>query len=171
MAKRLCPSCGRPYNGKKCSHCLYENFTEEIAHGFHTHEGEPLVIEDAERRPIPTKDPFDCDRKSKNDHRPPRSRQTKKKTSVGRIFGILVTVMILLNAAFNLLSSLAARGVFSDSYGQAQAAPEGYDTVLFRPGQGASCAGGRHFPGHPQRHQSASGGMRRGHSGQRLSAA
>lgn len=131
MAKRLCPSCGRPYNGKKCSHCLYENFTEEIAHGFHTHEGEPLVIEDAERRPIPTKDPFDCDRKSKNDHRPPRSRQTKKKTSVGRIFGILVTVMILLNAAFNLLSSLAARGVFSDSYGQAQAAPEGYDTVLF----------------------------------------
>lgn len=131
MAKRLCPSCGKPYNGKKCSHCLYENFTEEIAHGFHTHEGEPLVIEDSERKPIPTKDPFNCDRKSKNDRRPPRSRQTKKKTSVGRIFGILVTVMILLNAAFNLLSSLAARGVFSDGYGQAQEIPEDYDTVLF----------------------------------------
>ena len=131
MAKRLCPSCGKPYNGKKCSHCLYENFTEEIAHGFHTHEGEPLVIEDSERKPIPTKDPFDCDRKSKNDRRPSRSRQTKKKTSVGRIFGILVTVMILLNAAFNLLSSLAARGVFSDSYGQTQEIPEDHDTVLF----------------------------------------
>ena len=39
MARQLCPSCGKPYNGKKCGNCLYEHFTEEIAHGFHTHEG------------------------------------------------------------------------------------------------------------------------------------
>lgn len=63
MARRLCPSCGKPYNGKKCSNCLYEHFTEEIAHGFHTHEGEPLVIEGTQRKPIPVKDPFGCDRR------------------------------------------------------------------------------------------------------------
>lgn len=132
MAKRLCPSCGKPYNGKKCGNCLYENFTEEIAHGLHTHEGEPLVIEDTERKPIPTKDPFDCDRKAQHNRQTSaRGRQTKKKTSVGRIFGILVTVMILLNAAFNLIASFAARGVFSGGYNQAQEVPEDYDTVLF----------------------------------------
>jgi len=133
VARKLCPSCGKPYNGRKCGNCLYENFTEEIAHGFHTHEGEPLVIEDTERKPIPTKDPFDCDRKPKYDRQTSRTRQTKKKTSVGRIFGILVTVMILLNALFNLIASFAARGVFSNTnrYSQAQEVPEGYDTVLF----------------------------------------
>lgn len=131
MAKRLCPSCGKPYNGKKCSHCLYENFTEEIAHGFHTHEGEPLVIEDTERKPIPTKDPFDCGKETRGRRQNRQSRQTKKKPSFGRVFGILVTVMILLNAAFHLIAGFAARGVFSNRYSQAQAAPEGYDTVLF----------------------------------------
>ena len=50
MARQLCPSCGKPYNGKKCGNCLYEHFTEEIAHGFHTHEGEPLVIEGTKRK-------------------------------------------------------------------------------------------------------------------------
>ena len=131
MARKLCPSCGRPYNGRKCGNCLYEDFTEEIAHGFHTHKGEPLVIEDAERRPIPTKDPFDCDQETKNDRQTSRSRQTKKKASVGRILGTLVTVMILLNAAFNLIASFAARGIFSDIFDPAQEVSEDYDTILF----------------------------------------
>ena len=43
MAKYICPSCGAPYNGKKCRNCAYESFSEEIAHNFHVHEGEPLV--------------------------------------------------------------------------------------------------------------------------------
>ena len=49
---KRCPCCGAPYNGKRCRECYYEPFTEEIAHGMHTHEGEPLVIEHPEDRPI-----------------------------------------------------------------------------------------------------------------------
>lgn len=61
MAKYSCPSCGAPYNGRKCRECLYEQFTEEIAHGNHVHNGEPLVIEAPARKPIRRKDPFGCD--------------------------------------------------------------------------------------------------------------
>lgn len=49
---KRCPCCGAPYNGKRCRECYYEPFTEEIAHGLHTHEGEPLVIEEPEDRPV-----------------------------------------------------------------------------------------------------------------------
>lgn len=45
MARKKCPGCGKPYNGNRCGNCFYESFTEEIAHGGHTHEGEPLVVE------------------------------------------------------------------------------------------------------------------------------
>lgn len=44
MARYKCPCCGMPYNGKRCRECYYETFTEEIAHGNHVHEGEPLVV-------------------------------------------------------------------------------------------------------------------------------
>lgn len=73
MAKYICPSCGAPYNGKKCRNCAYESFSEEIAHNLHVHEGEPLVIHDTTRRPVPYKDPFDCPRpirKKRKNHDP-----------------------------------------------------------------------------------------------------
>ena len=56
MASYKCPCCGQPYNGKRCKSCYYENFTEEITHGNHTHAGEPLVIRQttAKTRPQPT---------------------------------------------------------------------------------------------------------------------
>jgi len=66
MEKYICPSCGRRYNGKRCGNCYYEHFTEEITHGMHTHAGEPLVIKGTTRKPIPTKKPFDCDKKTRN---------------------------------------------------------------------------------------------------------
>lgn len=65
MAHYKCPGCGMPYDGKKCRHCYYEHFSEEIAHGGHTHKGEPLVIRSATRKPIPRKDPFGCETKTK----------------------------------------------------------------------------------------------------------
>ncbi|MDY4509012.1 MAG: hypothetical protein SPD95_09865 [Candidatus Faecousia sp.] len=65
MAKQICPSCGKPYNGRRCKVCLYENFSEELSHGLHTHTGEPLVIEDTARKPIPRRDPLGCDRRTK----------------------------------------------------------------------------------------------------------
>lgn len=49
---KRCPCCGAPYDGKRCRECYYEPFTEEIAHGLHTHEGEPLIIEQPEDRPV-----------------------------------------------------------------------------------------------------------------------
>ena len=66
MASYQCPSCGKPYNGKKCRNCLYETFTEEITHGLHTHRGEPLVIDEPVRRPIRRKNPFVWDKRTRN---------------------------------------------------------------------------------------------------------
>lgn len=68
MGKMTCPSCGAPYNGKRCRSCNYEHFSEEIAHGNHSHKGEPLVIDTPVRKPIPRKDPFGCDKKTRKKH-------------------------------------------------------------------------------------------------------
>jgi len=65
VKKNACPSCGSTYNGRKCRQCGYEHFTEEIRHGNHTHRGEPLVIDRPVRRPIPRKDPFGCEKKTR----------------------------------------------------------------------------------------------------------
>lgn len=50
MRRKTCPCCGAPYNGKRCQSCFYEPFTEEIAHGTHTHEEEPLVVSSPVKR-------------------------------------------------------------------------------------------------------------------------
>ncbi len=68
MGNMICPSCGAPYNGKRCRSCNYEHFSEEIAHGNHSHKGEPLVIDAPVRKPIPKKDPFDCPKKARRKH-------------------------------------------------------------------------------------------------------
>ena len=68
MAKYSCPSCGSPYDGKRCRNCLYEHFTEEISHGNHTHEGEPLVVESPVRKPIRRKNPFGCEKRPRKKH-------------------------------------------------------------------------------------------------------
>ena len=65
MSKYICPSCGAPFNGKKCKNCAYESFSEEVAHNLHVHEGEPLVIHDTARKTVPYHDPFDCPPKPK----------------------------------------------------------------------------------------------------------
>lgn len=65
MARYVCPSCGSPFNGKKCKNCAYESFSEEITHRTHVHQGEPLVIQGQTRKPIPYKDPFDCPRQER----------------------------------------------------------------------------------------------------------
>lgn len=69
MARYTCPSCGQPYNGKRCRACRFENFSEEITHGLHTHHGEPLVVEEPKRQPIRQKNPFACDTATKKKHR------------------------------------------------------------------------------------------------------
>ena len=89
MAKYVCPSCGASYNGKKCRACLYENFAEEIAHGSHTHTGEPLVIDAPVRSPIPRKDPFGCEKKTRK--RPVRQREKKQRPFAG-----LLTIFLLI---------------------------------------------------------------------------
>lgn len=93
-----CPSCGKRYNGKRCSNCLYENFTEEITHGLHTHEGEPLVVKAPARQPVPRKDPFDCDKKTR---KPPVRR---KAAAIIIPLVIIVVLMVVLNGLFFLVS-------------------------------------------------------------------
>lgn len=84
MARQTCPGCGAAYNGKRCRNCFYEPFGEVIAHGNHTHKGEPLVIDAPVRKPIPRKDPFGCEKKS-------RKKSRKKRPLAG--FVILLAVI------------------------------------------------------------------------------
>ena len=95
MARYTCPSCGAVYNGKRCRECLYEHFTEEIAHGNHTHEGEPLVIDAPVRKAIPQKDPFGCEKKER--------KQAKKRTSKRSGPAILIAVLCLLSPLVELV--------------------------------------------------------------------
>lgn len=81
MARNTCPSCGKPYNGRRCKHCLYEHYSEEIPHGLHTHAGEPLVIRGSVRKSIPTHDAFGCEK------------QTKKRTA--RLIPLILFVAVL----------------------------------------------------------------------------
>lgn len=83
MARYTCPSCGRRYNGRHCSNCLYDNFAEEYTHGSHTHTGEPLVIREPQRKPIPRKDPFECEK-------------TTRKTKTGSRRAVCIVLILLL---------------------------------------------------------------------------
>lgn len=85
MAKYTCPSCGAAFNGKKCRQCYYEHFSEEISHGNHTHEGEPLVIDAPVSKPVKRKNPFGCE---------PRTR--KKKHPIAGFLAILLLINSLL---------------------------------------------------------------------------
>ena len=113
MASYTCPSCGAPYNGKKCRACCYEHFSEEIAHGNHTHKGEPLVIDAPVRQPIPRKDPFGCG--------PKKQKRRKQKHPLIRFFFLLYMISFLLPMVRNWGLELERRE---------QAAPEPAPTNL-----------------------------------------
>lgn len=114
MASYQCPSCGKPYNGKKCRSCLYETFTEEITHGLHTHRGEPLVIDAPVRRPIRRKNPFVWDK---------RTRTRKNKFSWVGVALVLIIVLAepVINGLVNLLESA---GNAAESVVRVHARPE-----------------------------------------------
>ena len=85
MSRYDCPSCGETFNGKKCRNCGYETFNEEIAHRLHVHKGEPLVIHETTRKPIPTADPFGCPPK------PKKQPKAKKKK-----WTLVITIILVL---------------------------------------------------------------------------
>lgn len=93
MARYVCPSCGASYNGKRCRSCNYEHFSEEIAHGGHSHRGEPLVIDGPVRKPIPKKDPFACEETSRKRVFPKRE---KKQRPFGGLFLIFMLIYTFL---------------------------------------------------------------------------
>lgn len=93
MARYTCPSCGANYNGRKCRNCFYEHFSEEIAHGAHTHRGEPLVIDAPRRRPIPRKDPFGCEKQSRRWNIPRRKRKQRPFAGLLSIFLVLSALL------------------------------------------------------------------------------
>lgn len=118
MARYTCPSCGAPFNGKKCSACFYEHFSEEITHGAHIHRGEPLVIDAPARRPIPKKDPFGCEKTPRK-----RSAPREKKQ---RPFAGLLTIFMLIYA---LLPMVRNWGLELESREQAAPEPAPQDLV------------------------------------------
>lgn len=114
MATYKCPSCGKPFDGKRCRSCLYETFTEEIGHGLHTHRGEPLVIDAPVRRPIRRKNPFVWDK---------RTRTRKNKFSWVGVALVLIIVLAepVINGLVNLLESA---GNAAESVVRVHARPE-----------------------------------------------
>lgn len=123
MARYTCPSCGAVYNGRKCRECFYEHFSEEIAHGNHTHKGEPLVIDAPVRRPIPRKDPFGCDRK-----RPKARRQRRQHPLVG-----LLVILFVINAFLPMLRDWGLELEAMEEAAMAEPMPENL-TVLHQEG-------------------------------------
>ena len=91
MASYKCPCCGRAYNGKRCRSCYYENFTEEITHGNHTHAGEPLVVRQRapKQRPQPTI-------RRESDCKPYVGKKNKKSSPLKWIL-LAITVLSLLS--------------------------------------------------------------------------
>ena len=112
MAKYRCPSCGAPYNGKRCKSCLYENFSEEIAHGMHTHEGEPLVIDEPVRKPIPRQNPFACPPKQPaKTWTPPKQKPRKKKSGLSIALAVLAILWLaepILDGIGQIMDSFSA---------------------------------------------------------------
>ena len=116
MARHVCPSCGASYNGKRCKNCRYETFGEEISHGLHTHAGEPLVVREPERKPIPRKDSFSCETR------------TKKRASAPVVL-ILMIVLVILTVV--IVSTYLAVSVVSVSSPEAEVIPVACDTILY----------------------------------------
>ena len=96
MAGSFCPSCGASWNGRRCQACNYEHFSEEIVHGGHFHKGEPLIVDTPVRKPIPRKDPFDCDRQTRKTIFP-------RKTKRPRPFVGLLTIFLLIYSTLPLI--------------------------------------------------------------------
>lgn len=95
MARRKCPCCGQPYNGKRCKNCFYEHFTEEITHGNHAHEGEPLVVRQAAPKASPQ---VTITRES--DCKPYAGRKKEKNPVLKRVV-VAVVVLISLVSKFS----------------------------------------------------------------------
>lgn len=105
MAKYTCPSCGAPFDGKKCRNCAYESFSEEIAHNLHVHKGEPLVIKDATRKRIPYRDPFSCPEA----HRERGENKSAKITGLPKALLITFLGIFLLNVLTGLFAAIRDR--------------------------------------------------------------
>lgn len=95
MARDTCPGCGASWNGKRCRACNYEHFSEEIAHGGHTHRGEPLVIDAPVRKPIPRKDSFGCDPRTRKDSFPRQERKPRPFLGLLTIFLLIYSFLPL----------------------------------------------------------------------------
>lgn len=95
MPNYICPSCGAPFNGKKCKNCAYESFSEEVTHNLHVHQGEPLVIHDTARKTVPYQDPFACPKK-------PEKKTAKGPKKLIWIAVVLVAVYLLAIPSFYL---------------------------------------------------------------------
>lgn len=98
MARSFCPSCGEAWNGRRCRACNYEHFSEEIAHGGHFHRGEPLVVDTPVRKPIPRKDPFQCDKETRKFSFPKREGNQHP-------FAGLLVIFLLISIALPLVRS------------------------------------------------------------------
>lgn len=98
MATYKCPCCGAPYNGKRCRSCNYEAFTEEVSHGLHTHEGEPLAIKEPEpKKASPVKKQHgDCDSYSGK----------RKSGSMARTTVIVAVVISLVSMLGSFISAI-----------------------------------------------------------------
>lgn len=110
MSPDICPSCGKRYNGKRCSNCLYENFAEEYRHGSHTHTGEPLVIRGSQRRPIARRDPFACEEKTRKSGLRPLVLVVVILALIGPVSGVVI----------GIVSEVASE--FSDAYASSKTA-------------------------------------------------
>ena len=98
MNRYQCPACGAPrYFGGRCAQCFYKPFFEEVAHGNHTHLGEPLIL----RQGSAPQDP-QC---------PQFSGPRKPRIPKGLTIGLIVAGFVVLFFFSPALSVLGASGL------------------------------------------------------------
>jgi len=106
MAKDICPSCGAPYNGKKCRICYFQPLNTDMIPSTGTRRFERPFVDVSKRKSISRKK---------------RCAYKKQKTTTGSLVGfliILVLIALMLPVFRNLgtkLEAIEASQIVSES--------------------------------------------------------
>lgn len=104
MARAKCPCCGKPYNGKKCSECLYEAFEETEKHD-HAHGTYGIPASQTWKTEVPEVKPAVS----------PVPRQTNRhRSSVGKRLLPILLIPLIITVISLLFETVVGIMVFSD---------------------------------------------------------
>lgn len=111
MARDICPSCGAPYNGKRCRECFFQPLDTDMTHSAHKQKGEL-------RRPGGSKQ-----------KQVPHKKAKKQKSNISSLIGFLIILLLIalmlpmLRNFGTKLEAIEASRIISEDYSE-NAKPE-----------------------------------------------